>query len=175
MAEITIRITDKAIKIAAAVMGAMVLALFASGLWSSGAFRPHYQLQMFVPKADGLLAGNQVRLNGMPVGSVSKLELEDHRSDPDRSIRVTLRIEKRYQRAIRSDATASLVKIGLHSDRYVNIQASRTGEPIAPGGEIRFTPIYEPTPTEVIDFLGKRFGCKGEEKTTPENTPHSTN
>jgi ABC-type transporter Mla subunit MlaD len=175
MAEITIRITDKAIKIAAAVMGAIVLALFVSQLWSSGAFRPHYQLQMFVPKADGLLAGNEVRLNGMPVGSVSKVELEDHPSDPDRRIRVTLRVEKQYQSAIRTEATARLERFGLLANRFVNIQAAQGGEPIASGGEIRFTPIYEPTPTEVIDFLGKRFGCKGEEKSTTENKPHTTN
>jgi ABC-type transporter Mla subunit MlaD len=175
MAEITIRIPDKAIKIAAVVAGAIVLALFAGQLWSSGAFRPHYELQVFVPKADGPVVGSQVRLNGLPVGKVSKVRFEDHPSDPDHSIRVTLRIEKQYQSAIRTEATARLERIGLGAERFVNIQAAREGEPIAAGGEIRLTPTYEPTALEFMDLLGKRFGCKDAEKTSSETKPHAAN
>jgi phospholipid/cholesterol/gamma-HCH transport system substrate-binding protein len=175
MAEVTIRIPDKAIKIAAVVVGAIVLALFAGQLWSSGFFRPHYELRVFVPKLDGPLVGNQVRLNGLPVGKVSKVQFEDHPSDPDRSIRVTSRIEKQYQGAIRTEATARLERMGLLGERFVSIQAAREGEPIPAGGEIQFTPTYEPTAMEVLNSLGKRFGCKDAEKTTPETKPHTTN
>jgi ABC-type transporter Mla subunit MlaD len=175
MAEITIRIPDKTIKIAAVVVGAIVLALLAGQLWSSGVFRPHYELQVFVPKVDGPVVGSQVRLNGLPVGKISNVQFEDHPSDPDRGIRLTLRVEKQYQSAIRTEATARLERIGLMGDRFVNIQATREGDPIASGGEIRFTPTYEPTAIEFMDFLGKRFGCKSAEKTTPESKPRTTN
>jgi ABC-type transporter Mla subunit MlaD len=175
MAEITIRIPDKALKIAAVVVGAIALCLFARQLWSSGVFRPHYELQVFVPKVDGPLVGNQVRLNGLPVGKVSKVQFEDHPSDPDPSIRVTLRIEKQYQSAIRTEATARLERIGLSGERVVNIQAAREGEPIATGGEIQFTPTHEPSPMEVIEFFGKRFGCKDAEKPGSEAKPHAAN
>jgi phospholipid/cholesterol/gamma-HCH transport system substrate-binding protein len=173
MADITIRIPEKVIRIAVTVAAAIVLLLFAGQLWSSGAFRPHYQLQIFVPKADGLRAGNEVWLSGMRVGSVSKVEFEERPSDPDRSIRVTLRIEQRYQSRIRSDATASLLRIGFRPDRYVDIHASRTGEPIAAGGEIRVRPTYEPTAMEFIDAL-KRFNCKGDAKTPEDNQAQTT-
>ena len=175
MAEITIRIPDKAIKIAAVVAGAIALAFFVGQLWSSGVFRPHYEVQVFVPKVDGPLLGSQVRLNGLPAGKVSKVQFEDHPSDPDRNIRVTLRIEKQYQSAIRTEATARLERIGLGGQRFVNIQAAREVQPIASGGEIQFTPTYEPSPMEVIEFLGKRFGCKDAEKTSSETKPHATN
>ena len=175
MAEITIRIPDKALKISAVVVGAIVLALFARQLWSSGFFRPHYELQVFVPKVDGPLVGSQVRLNGLPVGKVSKVEFEDHPSNPDRSIRVTLRIEKQYQSAIRTEATARLLTVGLGGERLLDIQAARGGEPIAAGGEIQFTPTHELTPMEFFELLGKRFGCKDAEKATPETKPHAAN
>ena len=175
MAEITIRIPDKALKISAVVVGAIVLALFARQLWSSGFFRPHYELQVFVPKVDGPLVGSQVRLNGLPVGKVSKVEFEDHPSNPDRSIRVTLRIEKQYQSAIRTEATARLLTVGLGGERLLDIQAARGGEPIAAGGEIQFTPTHELTPMEFFELLGKRFGCKDAEKRTPETKPHAAN
>jgi ABC-type transporter Mla subunit MlaD len=175
MAEITIRIPDKALKIAAVVGGAIILALFAGQLWSSGAFRFHYELRVFVPKVDGPPVGSQVRLNGLPVGEVSKVQFEDHPSDPDRSIRLTLRIEKQYQRAIRAESTARLERVGLTPGRIVDIQAAREGEPIPAGGEIQFRPTYEPTAMEFMDFLGKRFGCKDAEKATSETKPHATN
>ena len=175
MAEITIRIPDKAIKIAAVVVGAIVLALFAGRLWSSGVFRPHYELQVFIPKVDGPLVGSQVRLNGLPVGKVSKVQFEDHPADPDRSMRVTLRIEKQYQSAIGAEATARLETIGLMGDRFVSIQAARQGNPIPAGGEIQFRPTYEPTALEFMDLLGKRFGCKDAEKTSSETKPHAVN
>ena len=175
MAEITIRIPDKAIKIAALVVGAVILALLAGRLWSSGVFRPHYELQVFIPKVDGPLVGSQVRLNGLPVGKVSKVQFEDHPADPDPNIRVTLRIEKQYQSAIRTEATARLERIGLMGERFVGIHAARQGDPIPAGGEIQFRPTYEPSPMEVIEFLGKRLGCKDAEKTTSETKPHATN
>jgi ABC-type transporter Mla subunit MlaD len=175
MAEITIRIPDKALKIAAVAVGAIILAVFAGQLWSSGFFRPHYELQVFVPKVDGpLVGGSQVRLNGLPVGKVSKVRFEDHPSYSDRSIRVTLRIDKQYQSAIRTEATARLERIGLLGERFVNIQAAREGEPIAAGGEIQFTPTYELTPMELINFLGERFGCRSE-KVTSEAKPRTAN
>ena len=175
MAEITIRIPDKAIKIAAVVVGAVVLAMFAGRLWSSGVFRPHYELQVFIPKVDGPLVGSQVRLNGLPVGKVSKVQFEDHPADPDRNIRVTLRIEKQYQSAIRTEATARLERIGLMGERFVGIHAARQGDPIPAGGEIQFTPTYEPTALEFMDLLGKRFGCKDAEKTSSETKPYAVN
>jgi ABC-type transporter Mla subunit MlaD len=175
MAEITIRIPDKAIKIAAVVVGAVILAMFAGRLWSSGVFRPHYELQVFIPKVDGPLVGSQVRLNGLPVGKVSKVQFEDYPADPDRNIRVTLRIEKQYQSAIRTEATARLERIGLGGQRFVNIQAAREGQPIASGGEIQFRPTYEPTALEFMDLLGKRFGCKDAEKTSSETKPYAVN
>ena len=119
-------------------------------------FRPHYELQVFVPKVDGPLVGSQVRLNGLPVGKVSKVEFEDHPSDPDRSIRVTLRIEKQYQSAIRTEATARLLTNRRSAaSTLVDIQAAREGEPIAAGGEIHFTPTYEPSPMEFIELPRK--------------------
>jgi ABC-type transporter Mla subunit MlaD len=175
VAEITIRITDKALKIAAAVVVGIVLVAAGSISWSSGAFRPRYELQMFVPEADGLRIGNQVRLNGMPVGSISKIKPAEHPQDASRGIQVTLRIEKQYQNWIVSDSTARLERVAILDGRIVNIQRAMSGQPIASGGEIRFTPTHEPTALEFIDALSKRFNCKGEENNPPQDKPHPTN
>jgi len=96
----------------------------------------------------------------MRVGNVSRPEFQEHSPDPDRNFRITVRTEKRYQDSIRSDGTARLGRMGIGPERYVDIQASRTREPIPAGGELRHTPTYEPTHMEFLEFLAKRFNCK---------------
>ena len=70
-AEITIRVSDKALNAAGVLLGAVFLLWGFSQLWSSGVLRPKYQIQMFVPESAGAQVGAPVRLDGMPVGSVS--------------------------------------------------------------------------------------------------------
>ena len=67
---------------------------------------------------------------------------------PIRSIRVTLRIEKQYQSAIRTEATARLERIGLGGERVVNIQAAREGEADRCGRGNPIQPTTRPSPME---------------------------
>jgi ABC-type transporter Mla subunit MlaD len=86
MPEITIRISDKALKIVLAALGTIFLVWGFVHLWSLGTFRPKYQIQMFVPETKGVQVGATVRLDGMPIGSVSRVELADGSTDLNRRI-----------------------------------------------------------------------------------------
>jgi phospholipid/cholesterol/gamma-HCH transport system substrate-binding protein len=175
MAEITIRISDKVLKAALVVLGAIFLVWGFSHLWSSGAFRPKYQIQMFVPQAEGVRVGAPVRLDGMLIGSVSSLELAHNSTDSTRGIEVLLRIEKRFQNMIRDDSTASLITGGLLGDRYINVQRGFTGSPINSGGEIRVVPVKEVTFTDFVGAIKKIADCQNEEKNSANNkSPIST-
>ena len=50
MAEITIRISDQAQKIAAGLVLGIALLAIALGVWSSGVFVPKYRLRVYVPQ-----------------------------------------------------------------------------------------------------------------------------
>ena len=163
MAEITIRISDKALRIALACFGAVLLLWGFSHLWSSGVFRPKYQIRMFVPDAEGLQVGSAVRLNGIPVGIVSSIELAGDSTDPNRKIGVALRIEKRFQDRIRADSIASLLRDGLLGNRFVNIHQGFSGPPLNPGQEIRVGLVREGTVTDFLNVLRKNTDCQGEE------------
>jgi len=65
MAEITIRISDKALKIAGITLGSLCLAWVVFHLWSSGSFLPKYRLRVYVPEAAGLAVGAPVVLDGI--------------------------------------------------------------------------------------------------------------
>jgi len=70
MAEITIRISDKALRIVGVLLCLAVLVSVFFSLWSSGFFLPKYQLSVYVP--EGLLENRYVSISRGFTGSVIK-------------------------------------------------------------------------------------------------------
>ena len=169
MADLTIHIPDKTVRIAVIASLAILLLWGFSALWASGIFRPKYELQMFVPDSEGLRVGAPVLLSGMTVGSVSRVEPASSPADVNRSIMVTLRIEKRFHDSIRSESVAHLTKMGLLGEHFVNIQRGISGAPINSGGEIRFAPTKELTAADFINLIGKARDCPKEDNNSAES------
>lgn len=167
MAEITICISDKALRIVGILLAAGVFVWVFSYLLASGTFTPKYQLLVYVPEVSGLGVGAKVRLDGPTVGSVAAMKLAEGSASPDRRIQLTLRIDSRYKDKIRTDSYASVKSEGLLGDRYVAIQRGFGGTVISPNGEIRFVPTRELTFKE----FGKIVDClKAEIKSTDSKT-----
>ena len=174
MADLSIHIPDKTVRITIMALTAILLLGVFSKLWSSGVFRPKYELQMFIPDSEGLRVGAPVLLNGMTVGTVSRIEPVSNPADINHSIVVTLRIDKRSQGAIRSESVAHLTKNGLVGDHFVSIQRGIAGSPINSGGEIRFAPTKELTVTDFINLIGKRGDCQKEDQNSAGNKSRAT-
>jgi ABC-type transporter Mla subunit MlaD len=168
MAEITIRISDRALKVSGVVLSLLFLLWGFSHFWESGVFRAKYQIRLFVPEAKGLYVGAPVRLDGMQVGTVSTVELAPNFTDSNRRIEVALRIEKRFQNMLRQDSSAALMTESFLGGRLVNIQRGFTGPPINAGEEIRVVPVVEVTFADFLDVLGKKAGCKNEGNSPPD-------
>ena len=171
MAEITIRISDRMLKVVGALMIIVFLLWGFSHLWQSGVFRAKYQLRLFVPAAQDLYVGAPVRLDGMPVGTVISLELAPNSADSSRRIEVVLRIEKRFQNLIREDSSAALMTGGLFGGKVVNLQRGFAGPPVSAGGEIRVIPVKEVTLPSILDVLGKKAGCQNEVSSSLDAKP----
>jgi ABC-type transporter Mla subunit MlaD len=175
MAEITIRIPDKILKMVAVIAAVLIVASVGSAIWESDLLIPVYRLQLYVPESGGLAAGAQVRLNGMPIGTVDAVNPAPAPASPSRMVQLTLRVQKRYQDYIRSGSAASIGAVGLLGNHFVDIHRSSDGNPIQPGGEVTFEPTHEPTPKEFIDALGafgKRNGCSDAEKAKETSPTH---
>ena len=168
MAEITIRISDKVLKIAGIVLGGISLVWLGLYLWSSGFFLPKYRLRMHVSEAAGLAVGAPVRLDGIDVGTVDAINLAGASATPERRIELVLRIEKRHQDKIRTDSTATLITEGLLGSRYVSIHRGFSGSPIPPGGEIAAAQTEQVTLKDFIDSLAKRVECLAGKKKEQE-------
>ena len=169
MAEVTIRISDRTLRVARILFGGALLVGAFYYLWSSGFFIPKYQLSVYVPDASGLTVHAPVRLDGIQVGSVSAIKLAGASASPQRRIELVLQVEKRDQDAIRSDSNASLTTEGILGNRYVNISRGFKGTVIKPGGEIPSKPSLLVTLKDSMHFFDKTLDCLQQGKNAVDN------
>jgi len=89
----------------------------------------------YLDDAAGINPGSPVRLNGVLVGSVRKVELSGE-ARPNRAIRVTLSIDKEFLSQIPSDSEALVASENVLGTKFINIKRGRGKTPIEAGGEI---------------------------------------
>jgi ABC-type transporter Mla subunit MlaD len=171
MAAVTIRISDRALRIAGVLFGAAFLVCVVYYLWSSGLFVPKYQLSVYVPDASGLALHAPVQLDGIRVGSVSAIKLAGESASPERRIELVLQVEKSDRDAIRSDSDATLMSEGLLGNRYVSISRGFKGAVIKPGGEIPSKPSLMLTLKDSMHFFDKIPDCLQQGKNPADNKP----
>ena|ERR1700739_1202826 len=175
MAEVTIRISDRSLKVAGILFAGVLLVGVFCYLWSSGIFIPKYQLSVYVADASGLTARAPVRMDGIQVGSVSAIRLAGASASPQRRIELVLQVDKRDQDAIRSDSTAWLTTEGILGNRYVSISRGFKGTAIKPGGEIPSKPSLLVTLKDSMHFFDKTLDCLQQEKNSVDDNTQGSN
>src|ERR1700680_2554873 len=120
--------------------GAVLLAVVIFYVTGGSGFGPKYRLRAFLPEVDGLTIGAPVRVDGLEVGNVEKIEIAVPKpgepTSKDRNIEVDLRVQKTFQTYIRSDSSAGLVTEGLLGNRYVDIDRGYVGHGLDNNEEI---------------------------------------
>ncbi|HWC97406.1 MAG TPA: MlaD family protein [Candidatus Sulfopaludibacter sp.] len=101
--------------------------------------QPKAMIYLYVPDATGLDATSPVRVDGIDVGKVSKVELT-RQSDPNRVVRVSMVVERERLSTITYDSYAEIGSDSLIGDKYVDITSQTSARPIPPFGEIRVKP-----------------------------------
>ena len=76
-----------------------------------------------------------VRLNGIPIGKVKKIELSGS-TEPGRIVKLTLSIYDESMPLVPVDSSAKLAQQNLLGSRYVNIKKGKSQQTIAAGAEI---------------------------------------
>jgi len=102
---------------------------------------PKSTIYLYMPDAVGVAAGSPVRVDGIGVGKVEKVELSGI-TQPGRVVRVTMTIERERLPSIPDDSTAQPSAQTLVGDKFIDITSGRSARRIKPGGEI----IYKAEP-----------------------------
>jgi len=105
----------------------------------------YYSLYASFASVSGLRIGNPVEIQGIEVGRVGRLKI-----DQEKQIAVVeLKIKKGIK--IYDDAGASVRTAGLIGDRFVKIDPGGAGEILKPGGVITETT----SPVDIEDLISK--------------------
>jgi phospholipid/cholesterol/gamma-HCH transport system substrate-binding protein len=118
--------------VALAILGYLIFLL--SG--THGFFKGKSTIYTYLGDSSDLAQGAPVRLNGIVVGEVSKVELSGS-SEPARVIRIDMEIKNEYMSAIPVDSGAKLASGNLLGTKYVNINKGRSTQTIKQGAELK--------------------------------------
>ena len=91
-----------------------------------------YTLKTYFSGAGGLRPGSQVRVAGIPVGTVTEINLSRY-TEPARAVEVLMRVPRDFQSQIREDSVATLATAGLLGEAYVDITRGNPAQPPVPG------------------------------------------
>lgn len=99
-------------------------------------FRRRVPLYTFLRNSAALSTGAPVRLNGILIGNVHKVELSGS-NDPARVVRVELSVEQSRLRAIPVDSVAGLGAETVLATKYIDIRKGQSTTTIQAGGELK--------------------------------------
>jgi phospholipid/cholesterol/gamma-HCH transport system substrate-binding protein len=103
---------------------------------SSPLFRRTTDVFTFLPDSVAMTEGaTPVRLNGIPIGKVKKIELSGS-TDPNRIVKLTLSIYDDDMKLVPVDSQAKLAQQNLLGSRYVNLKKGMSPQTIQAGAEI---------------------------------------
>ena len=115
-------------------VGAVALAVLIAGFLLLRGGGGGYRVSMTLDNANQLVRGNQVKVGGVPVGSVTKITLAD-----DGRARIELKIEDEGLQPLHTGTHATVRSTSLSgiANRYVALQPGPSGDPeIDDGGSI---------------------------------------
>jgi phospholipid/cholesterol/gamma-HCH transport system substrate-binding protein len=124
--------TSTVILAALMILGTLVYLL------TGGTFmEPKAQIYLYLPDATGVTAGSPVRVDGISVGKVTKVELSNS-NEPNRVVKVTMTIERDRLTSITSDSTGETASDTLVGDKFIDVTSGTSATHLMPGGELQY-------------------------------------
>lgn len=121
------------------VLAVLILATLSYLLTGGTLLEAKATIYLYVPDATGLAKDSPVRVDGIDVGKVSKVELSGQ-NDPNRIVRVTMTIERDRLNSMTADSFAEISSDSLIGDKFVDVTSQKSTEHIPPNGELHLKP-----------------------------------
>lgn len=143
-----------------------------------GLFTKKYTLYFTVDRGTGFSKGMPVKLSGFRIGRITDLALNEQAM-----VDITIEVDRKYKKWIRSDSTVKLVKEGLVGDSIVEVSVGSLDKPeIKDGGSVIYVKTkaldeiveeisekVKPVLIEVRDIIGYINDPNGDLKKTVHN------
>ena len=118
--------------IALAIVGVLVFLMTGA----NNPFSEKFILYAYFPDSVAMTEGAAVRLNGILVGKVKRVELTREK-DNQRAVRMTMEIEERYKNAIPRDSQVGFSAENVLGTKYLNIERGASFETVREGAQIQ--------------------------------------
>ena len=145
----------RATKMRVGIFVLVSLAVFLGIIYMLGArarlFEARYLVYAEFTEVGGLQEGATVRLAGVQIGRVSKVELP---AQPGGKVRVEMKIAKQFADRIRKDSEARIQTQGLLGDRIVEITVGTAQAPTVAAGET----LRSRDPVDITNVIGEGAG-----------------
>ena len=132
-------------RVAAVIISAVVISGTLMFLLTGGGrilFASKSTLYTYSPDAAGLVANADVRLSGIPIGKVSKVQLSGY-LDPQRIVKVEMRVNSEFLQNIPSDSETSIDADSLVGTQYVSIDEGKSKLPVQADGVLKSEPLNQ--------------------------------
>jgi phospholipid/cholesterol/gamma-HCH transport system substrate-binding protein len=137
---------------------------------AGGFFDRRTTLTTYMPDSAGVTTDSEVRLSGIHIGDVRKIELSGS-LDPDRIVRAEMQILTRYLKYIPADSQTDVNADTIVADKYIDIAEGKSPLPIAENAILPSRPVESSTDrTNVMEAVRERLTRVDEilaEMTTP--------
>ncbi len=120
------------------ILGVLIFLLTTSG----NLFRRKAELRTYMDDASGTAESAPVRLNGLPIGNVTRIRLSGSK-DPKRAVEFILTVQSKYLQDIPQDSIASISASNLLGDKFINITRGTSTTPVKPGAELRSAQVKD--------------------------------
>jgi len=125
----------------------------------SNLFKGHFDLRTYLQDSAGMADNSPVRLNGIGVGHIAKVNLSGSH-DPKRTVEIVMTIDQKFLTQIPEDSRASITEANLLGDKYINITKGTHPKHVEPGGEVASVEKQD-----IPEILAQASGLLGEFQT----------
>ncbi|MGA2196010.1 MAG: MlaD family protein [Bryobacteraceae bacterium] len=146
-----------------AVLFVLVFLLTSS---KGGVFQRNALLRTYMDDAAGLADGTAVRLNGISVGYLDKLQLTNSR-DPARTVEFDMEVQKDYLPQIPVDSVVGVAASNLLGDKFLNITKGASPQHVVDGAELK--PLVSQDIPELLKQMAKLLGTFQDSVTRVDN------
>ncbi len=119
------------------VAGSIILAVLILLMTSTGGMLTHkIIIKTYFDNASGIQPGAVVRLEGVDIGSVTRVQVVSNPARRLTPVEVTMKVSTRYHQSLRKDSVATLETAGVLGATYVDINSTTARGPEMQNGDV---------------------------------------
>src|ERR1035437_5470955 len=117
--------------------GLLILGTLSFLLTGGTLLEPKVQIYLYLPDATGVSPGSPVRVDGIGVGKVTRVELSGS-NEPNRVIKVTMSVGRDRLPSINDDSTAETTSDTIIGDKFIDVTSGTGARHLMAGGELQY-------------------------------------